>query len=125
MKINIEDIPVFMEGPATVLRRQTKLGKMDATYCALPKGTDFSPLLEGLCDDCCDCPHWGYLISGMFRIIYTDGTEDILESGDVFYLPGGHTAIVEEDVKAVMFSPDEQHGVVLDHALRRAQELAG
>ena len=118
MKIKLEDIPAVMEGPNTIMRRLSDLGDMDVTYSELPKGTDFGPLLKGLSNDSCHCPHWGYLIEGTFKIIYDDGTEDILEGGDIYYLPGGHTAIVEEDMKCIMFSPDKLHGEVLDHAMK-------
>ncbi|MDQ8202314.1 hypothetical protein [Pelagicoccus sp. SDUM812003] len=124
MKTNIADLPTVMEGPETSMRRQTKLGDMDVTYLELPKGTDFGPLLKGLSNDSCHCPHWGYLIEGVFRIDYDDGSVDSLEKGDAFYLPAGHTALVEEDIKCVMFSPDHTHTEVLEHALSNMAKLA-
>lgn len=124
MKIRLEDIPVVMEGPNTVMRRLSNLGEMDVTYSELPKGTDFSPLLKGLSNDSCHCPHWGYIIEGTFRIVYDNGEEDVLEGGDVYYLPAGHTAIVEEDMKCIMFSPDKEHGDVLDHAMNNMAQMS-
>jgi hypothetical protein len=124
MKLKIEEIPVIMEGPGTVMRRQAGLGNMDIGYIELPKGADFTPLLKGLSNDNCCCPHWGYIFQGVFRIIYDDGNEDLLTEGDIFYLPGGHTAIVEEDLKCFMFSPDKMHGEVLDHAMKKMAEMS-
>jgi len=123
MKLRIENIPVIMEGPGTVMRRQTGLGNLDLGYIELPEGADFAPLLEGLANDSCCCPHWGYIIEGNFRINYDDGNEELLTEGDLFYLPPGHTAIVEKDLKCIMFSPDEMHGKVLDHALKKMAEM--
>ncbi len=123
MKLKIEDIPVIMEGPGTVMRRQTGWGNFDLGYIELPKGADFTPLLKGLSNDSCCCPHWGYILKGDFRILYGDGNEELLTEGDLFYLPPGHTAIVEEDLKCIMFSPDEMHGEVLDHALKKMAEM--
>lgn len=125
MKINLKDIPILMEGPHTIMRRQSNLGNMDVTYSELPKGTDFSPLLKGLPNDSCRCPHWGYILQGAFRIIYDNGSEDLLEAGDVYYVPAGHTAIVEEDMKCIMFSPDKDHGEVLDHAMKNMAKMSG
>jgi hypothetical protein len=125
MKMKIEDLPVLMEGPGTVMRRQTGLGNLDAGYIELPKGTDFTPLLKGLSNDSCCCSHWGYVFEGEFRIIYDEGSDELLTKGDVFYLPPGHTAIVEEDLKCLMFSPDKDHGDVLDHAMKMMAELSG
>lgn len=120
MKIDLNEIPTIMEAPNTVMRRQASLGDMDE----LPKGTDFGPLLKGLSNDSCHCPHWGYIIAGVFKITYDDGSEDRLTKGDGFYLPGGHTAFVEEDLKFIMFSPDQMHGDVLDHAMRNMAEMS-
>jgi hypothetical protein len=124
MKIKLTNMPIVMEGTNTLMRRQSSLGDMDVTYSELPKGTDFGPLLKGLSNDSCHCPHWGYIIQGVFRIIYDNGTEDRLEKGDVFYLPAGHTAIVEEDMKCIMFSPDKMHGEVLDHAMSNMAKMS-
>ena len=125
MKININEMPAVLEGPDTLMRRQSNLGDMDVTYSELPKGTDFGPLLKGLPDDSCHCPHWGYILQGAFRIIYNDGAEDLLQAGDVYYLPAGHTAIVEEDLKCIMFSPDKAHGDVLEHAMGNIAKMSG
>lgn len=124
MKINLNDIPAAMEGPNTLMRRQSNLGDMDVTYLELPKGTDFGPLLKGLSNDSCHCPHWGHIMEGVFRINYDNGAEDVLRKGDVFYLPGGHTAIVEEDMKCIMFSPDKVHGEVLEHAMGNMAKMS-
>jgi hypothetical protein len=56
---------------------------LDVNYQELPAGTDFTPLLKGLNNDSCHCPYYGYIFDGKFKIIYDDGTEEILESGDI------------------------------------------
>ena len=43
------------------------------TACAsclisVPAGTDFGPLLKGLPNDRCPCPHWGYVLKGRLRV---------------------------------------------------------
>jgi uncharacterized cupin superfamily protein len=124
MKLKLNEIPVLMEGPATLMRRASGFGNLDVTYSELPQGTDFTPLLEGLDNDSCHCAHWGYIIEGAFRIIYDDGNEETLTTGDVFYLPAGHTAVVEEDLKCIMFSPDQDHDDVLTHAMNKMAEMS-
>ena len=32
----------------------------------------------GLPDDRCQCPHWGYVIKGSFRVTYLDGPDEIV-----------------------------------------------
>jgi len=61
---------------------------------------------------------------GAFRIIYDDGSEEVLKVGNVFYLPAGHTAIVDEDLKCIMFSPNEEHDEVLTHAMKKMAEVS-
>ena len=115
MKLKKEDIPVVMEAPGTIMRLQPGLGNMTVAYHELPKGTDFTPLLKGLDNDSCHCPHWGYIFEGTFRFIYDDGAEEVFEAGDVFYAYAGHTAIVDVDVRFVDFSPTKELDEVMTH----------
>ena len=62
MKINKESIPTTMEAPGTKMRAQADFGGMTVCFNELPKGTDFTPLLKGLNNDSCHCPHWGYTL---------------------------------------------------------------
>ena len=115
MKLKKENIPVIMQGPGSIMRRQSGFGYMDVVYHELPKVTDFTPLLKGLANDSCHCPHWGYIFQGSFRFIYDDGREEVFEEGDVFYAPAGHSAIVDADLKFIDFSPTKEHNEVLAH----------
>jgi hypothetical protein len=65
---------------------------MAALYVKLAKGSDFSPVLKGLPDDLCQCPHWGYVLKGTLHLRYKDGHEEIARVGDLWYTPPGHTA---------------------------------
>ena len=123
MKIKKEDIPVIMEAPGTVMRKLSGLGNMDVNYHELPKGLDFTPLLKGLPNDMCHCPHWGYILEGAFRFIYNDGTEEVFEEGDVFYAPAGHTAIVDKDLKFIDFSPTKELTEVLTNVEKVMSEM--
>lgn len=125
MKLKKEDIPVVMQGPGTIMRAQPDFGDMTVVYHELPKGTDFTPLLKGLGNDSCHCPHWGYIFKGAFRFIYDDGSEESFREGDVFCAPAGHTAIVDEDVAFVDFSPTKELDEVMANVGRRMAELAG
>ena len=123
MKINKEDIQVTMEAPGTIMRAQSGLGGMTVAFNELPAGTDFTPLLEGLSNNSCHCPHWGYIFEGSIRLIYDDGSEEITKAGDVFYWKPGHTAIVEEDLKFMDFSPEKELGEVMDHIGKKMAEM--
>ncbi|NQU47911.1 MAG: DUF861 domain-containing protein, partial [Planctomycetes bacterium] len=63
----------------------------------------------------CQCPHWGYLIQGAITVVFTDGAQEEVGAGDLFYWPPGHTLKVSEDAEVVLFSPQHEHGLVMDH----------
>lgn len=104
-----------MQTPDTIMRAQPNYGGMTVYFNKLPKGTDFTPLLQGLSNDSCHCPHWGYVLEGEMLIKYDDGTEELLQKNDVFYLPPGHTASVQKDIKFINFSPQQEFKDVVDH----------
>ena len=69
---------------------------------------DATPLLKGLPDDRCQCPHWGYVTKGRVTFRFADH-EEVLEAGDAFYLPPGHIPVKHEPgTEYVQFSPTEQ-----------------
>ena len=70
---------------------------------------DATPLLKGLPDDACSCPHWGYVLRGRvtFRFPRRDDVE-VFEAGDAFYLPAGHIPSVDAGTEYVQFSPTEE-----------------
>jgi hypothetical protein len=113
-----------MESPGTIMRAQSDLGGITIGYHQLPKGTDFTPMFKGLPTDSCHCPHWGYIFEGTIRIVYDDGSEDVTTAGDVFYWQPCHTAIVEEDVVLMDFSPDKELGEVMENVAKRMEEMA-
>ncbi len=125
MKINKEKIPTTMQSPDTTMRALPNYGGMTVCFNELPKGTDFTPLLEGLDNDSCHCAHWGYVFEGSMQVIYDDGKEEVIRAGDVFYLPPGHTAIVQEDIKFIDFNPTKEFDEVIGHVGKKMAELEG
>lgn len=123
MKINKEDIPIVMQTPDSIMRFTSGYGGMTIAFNEIPKGTDFTPLLQGLENNSCHCPHWGYVVEGALRIIYDDTTEEVIKTGDIFYLPAGHTAIVEADLKLIDFSPEKEFGEVMGHIGKKMAEF--
>jgi hypothetical protein len=123
MHLTKESIPVKIDVPGALARQATDFG--DATgygpiggeYFTLGAGTDIAPLLQGLADDACHAPHWGYMISGGLVVSYTDGTDETCRGGDIFYWPPGHSVRVVDDAEVVLFSPQHEHGQVMDHML--------
>lgn len=122
MKTKKENIPIAMQTPDMIMRFQPGYGGMAIAYNEIPGGSDVTPLLEGLKNNSCHCPHWGYILQGAMRVKYDDGAEEVLNAGDVYYLPPGHTAIIEEDLKIVEFSPEKEFGEVMEHVGKKMAE---
>jgi len=83
---------------------------------------DHAPLLKGLPDDRCDCPHWGYVLKGSWTVRYADH-EETIEAGDAFYLPPGHVPIAHAGSELLMISPTEQVDKVGAAIMRNMQEM--
>jgi hypothetical protein len=114
MKLRKEELPIALELPVATFR----VAEWDDTavaYVEMTAGADATPLLEGLPDDKCQCPHWGYILTGAIHVRYNNGAEEVCQSGEMFHWPAGHTVWVEEDTSFVEFSPKKELKAVYDH----------
>lgn len=125
MKIPRSAVPVKIEVPGAVARQApdfgdaTGYGKFAAEYFSMAQGTDLAPLLKGLAHDLCQSPHWGYLIEGEVNVTYSDNSHEIINGGDLFFWPAGHTVAVSKDAEIILFSPQAEHCAVLDHVKKQ------
>ncbi|MEU8983631.1 hypothetical protein [Streptomyces sp. NPDC048309] len=108
------DTPVAIEGNGVELRTQEVGGNMTAAFVRLPQGANLAPVLVGLPDDLCQCPHWGYLLKGRLRMRTKTGDE-IYEAGQAFYWAPGHAPEAVEDCEYVDFSPSKEFSEVIHH----------
>lgn len=121
MRIAKEDVPVKIDAPGAVARQQTDFGDasgfemMGGEYFSLGRGADIKELLHGLEGDLCQSPHWGYMIEGQLTVTFADGSEERPRGGDLFYWPPGHTVRADEDSEVILFSPQAEHGKVIEH----------
>jgi hypothetical protein len=113
------DLPVKIDAPGAHARHLPDMGvasgALAAEYFTLGAGADLAPLLVGLEHDACQSAHWGFMVTGAVVVTYGDGTDERCATGDFFHWPPGHSVRVEEDAELVMFSPQVDHGPVLDH----------
>ena len=127
MKIAKDDIEVKMEIPGAVIRQKTDfgdatgLGKISGEYFSLSKGVDTTPLFMGLEGNLCQCPHWGYLLSGQLTTTDADGIEESVNAKELFYWPAGHNVKVNADAEIIMFSPQQQHSHVINHMIEKVK----
>jgi hypothetical protein len=77
-------------------------------FTVFHEDVDATPLLKGLPDDRCQCPHWGYVIKGSMTVRLPDHDE-VYKTGEAFYTPPGHIPLKHQaDTEIVMFSPEEE-----------------
>jgi hypothetical protein len=127
MKIAKENIEVKMEIPGAVIRQNTEfgdatgLGKISCEYFSLSAGVDTTPLFMGLEGNLCQCPHWGYLLSGQLTTTNAQDMQEIVNANDLFYWPAGHNVMVNADAEIVMFSPQHEHSHVINHMVEKTK----
>jgi len=114
MKQLQNDLPTRLEAGGVCIQAHD-WADINVARIRFPKGADAAPLLEGLPQDLCQCPHWGTVLKGSIHVRYADGSEETVRAGEVYYWPPGHTVRVDEDYEAIEFSPSGPMGQVIDH----------
>jgi len=86
--------------------RSTELGDYTVAFESYPAGFVIGPdLLAGLPDNACSCPHWGVLLTGELRILFSDGRVATIRAGEAYHIPPGHRFEVVAATETVVFSP--------------------
>ncbi|MGD2171367.1 MAG: cupin domain-containing protein [Gammaproteobacteria bacterium] len=125
MRVSKDNVKVRMEIPGATIRQQADFGdisgfgKISGEYFTLSAGVDTAPLFLGLEGDLCQCPHWGYVLSGRITTTDADGVAETVSENDLFYWPPGHNVRVDEDAEIIMFSPESEHSHVIDHMIEK------
>lgn len=109
-------------GPVT--DRSHQIESYTVNFTSFAEDVDATPLMKGLPDDRCQCPHWGYVISGRMTFRYADG-EEVFEAGDAFFTPPGHTPLVEAGTEIVQFSPADELRTTEAAMMKNMQEMQG
>ena len=100
-----DDAPVAVDAPE-ITGRYVDLDGYTVSFETFHLDIDPAPVFRGLPDDRCQCPHWGYVISGRLTIRYADN-EETFTAGDAYYVPAGHLPVVTAGTEVVEFSPTE------------------
>jgi hypothetical protein len=110
-------------GPVT--DRSDQLEGYTVNFTSFGEDVDATPLLKGLPDDRCQCPHWGYMVSGRVTFRYAD-REEVFEAGDAFYAPPGHVPVKHEPgTEFVMFSPTDKLKKTEEVMMKNMQAMQG
>jgi hypothetical protein len=97
---------VTQMGPAGEDRHED-LDGYTVDFMSFTQGGALAPMLKGLPDDMCQCPHWGYVVKGRMTMRFVDH-EEIYEAGDAYYAPPGRRPVRHEPgTEIVQFSPTD------------------
>jgi hypothetical protein len=77
-------------------------------FTTIKEDMDMAPMLASLPGKSCQCPHWGVLTKGRATVRYDDGSTEVIEAGDAYYMTRGHVPAFEAGTELVMFSPAEE-----------------
>ena len=127
MRIAKDMVDVQMEIPGAVIRQRKEFGDVSGfdtisgEYFTLSTGVDTTPLFQGLEGDLCQCPHWGFVLSGQLTTTDANGARETVNANDLFYWPPGHNVKVDADAEIVMFSPQREHSHVIDHMIEKVK----
>ena len=95
-----------------VVDRSEDLEDYSVNFVTFRENIDHAPLLKGLPDDMCTCPHWGHVTTGSVTFTHVDGSTETFTAGDAFYVEPGHTPVIEPGTEVLFISPEKQIAVV-------------
>jgi hypothetical protein len=95
------------------------------SFTLFREDVDGTPLMKGLPDDRCQCPHWGYVVTGKLTFRFGD-RDEAYEAGDAFYAPRGHIPVKHQPgTEIVMFSPARELRETEAVMMRNMQAMQG
>jgi ethanolamine utilization protein EutQ (cupin superfamily) len=111
-----QDLPATIEADEAVIR-EAEWADIHVGFETYNEDFDLAPLLEGLPEDKCQCPHYGYVLEGRMRVRYADH-EEVVEAGDAYYIAPGHAPFMEAGTEIVEFSPKDEYRKTMEVAER-------
>lgn len=121
MKSSIKDLPVFLDNDLAI-SQGVEWGNMTFGAAKIRQTIDITPLLKGLPNDRCQCPHWGYVLKGQIRAKLSDH-EEVYNTGDLYYIPPGHTVVVESGTEYFEISPTDELAKSLEAIQRNLEAM--
>jgi hypothetical protein len=104
--------------------REAELDGYSVSFLHIKQPVDMARMLEGLPGDLCNCPHWGIVTDGQMTVRYPDH-EELVRTGDVFYMVPGHIPEYEVGTRLIFFSPTDEMNKVNEVIMRNARALMG
>jgi hypothetical protein len=100
--------------------REGEVGDYTVDFLSFTETSDWTPMLAGLPDGRCACPHWGVVLEGRQTWRFAD-RDEVFEAGDAFYVEPGHVPVFEAGTEMILFSPTDELKAT-DEAIRQFME---
>ena len=116
MHATTEGLTVLLQDEGGTDVRSIDWDAMAANINRFAPGTDLGPLLAQLPGGDCSVPHWGYVIDGTFTVHYSDGQQETITAGQLFYMHPHHDRLTTDDgVVLAEFSPADDARQLFGH----------
>lgn len=119
MRGSVADLPITLTGDEVEFHEDV-WGDMHVAFERYHQPLDIAPLFEGLPDNRCQCPHWGYVLKGRMTVVYADH-EEVVAAGEAYYIAPGHVPDMEPGTEIVEFSPKEAYEQTISVAQRNLE----
>jgi hypothetical protein len=116
MRGSREDVPATIDSDEVVIQ-EAEWGDIHVGFETYDEEFDIAPLLRGLPDDRCQCPHYGYVLKRRMKVRYAD-REEVVNAGDAYYMAPGHSPVMEAGTELVEFSPKDEYRKTMEVAER-------
>ena len=116
MRGSKEDVPTTLESEEVVIQ-EAEWADIHVGFETYNEEFELAPLLKGLPDDRCQCPHYGYVLKGRMTVRYAD-REEVINAGDAYYMVPGHAPVMEAGTEIVEFSPKDEFRKTMEVAER-------
>ena len=103
--------------------RFEELGDYTVAFEEFTAGGDMAPLFRGLPDDRCQSSHWGIVLKGRLTFTYADG-KDVVEAGEAYYAPPGHTPSADPGTETIEFTPTGQLHETMAVVMKNVEAMA-
>ena len=100
-----------------------ELGSYTVGFEAYAADGEMTSVFEGLPDDRCQCPHWGYVLKGKVGYRFADREETFTE-GEAYYAAPGHIPVFYAGSEVVEFSPTEDFAKTAEVVDKNMEKMA-
>ncbi|MDP2659376.1 MAG: cupin domain-containing protein [Dehalococcoidia bacterium] len=121
MKTSRQDIETTIQSEQMSIG-EAEWGAMHLGWETFFSEMDVAPLLKGLPDDRCQCPHFGYMVKGKMYVNYQDVAE-VITAGEAYYLVPGHAVKMDSGSEVVEFSPKEEFHKTMEVVTRNLEKM--